>query len=261
MDSSKLKLEISLWIKNCISEQNKKAILLSIEDNSIYSVLNYFFCKGTGLPVHAIIKKTEKLYSYNFCLNNNIPYSIFNNYINKDDLLININYPGMNRISYIENIDKLNESQYIAFISYVADTTNSLYSGNLTRNDYYFIRNFPKVNTYDILPFVNLSESKLLELIKIYNLESVFSSVKDIIDNTPNPNLDLEWLYSANFKSKLKSNKLIGIIDSKEDPTKDKNWFSFTVDQKKLIAKTHQIEKITKDRIINGSIFKIEENH
>lgn len=251
-----IKLEICSWLKEQIEIQNKKALLINIEDNNIYSILNYYFCKATQIPVHAVINNTNGSLAYHYCIKHNIPYSIFAINYSMDDLSINVNYPGMNKIIYQENIHEYFEKNRVAFISYVATTTNSLYSGNLTRNDYYFVRNFPKLNTYDLLPFVNFSETELLNLINYFEID-ISQIATDFI---PQIN-ELEWIYDLNKRTKIQYGIEImpkGIIERDEDPTHYEKWYAFTASQKSLIAKIYQQEKLTRHKKVNAEIFELK---
>jgi hypothetical protein len=260
MNFENIKGLISFWIKKEIEHTNKKAILINIEDDSIYSILNYFICKSTNIPVHAIISKTDKYLSWQFCVKNNIPHSIFNQSIKLDQLLINVNFPGMDKISYIESYEKMYELEKTAFISYVAETTNSLYCGNLNRTDISFIRNYPKGNIYDLLPFANFNETELWKIIKHFTLDTS-NWATEIGFNTPVSNAELEWAYSVNERTKNYKGfekGHVGIIDDDLDPTKHPKWFSYTSSQKALIAKLHHQEKLTRCKTLNGKIFNYE---
>lgn len=237
-----LKLKICNWLKDQIAFQNKKALLINIEDDNIYSILNYYFCKSTQIPVHAVIKNANNQLSKNYCINNNIPYSIFQSSITLESTIININYPGSNRIIYNSDYNKIYELEKTALISYIADTTNSLFVSNLTRNDYYFIRNFPKVNAYDLLPFVNFSETELTKMVEFFKIEAF-----QIHHNTPLIRAELEWIYELN--------KRTNIIEREELPTSYPKWYSYTADQKALIAKVYQEEKLTRHKKCNGETF------
>src|SRR6266705_1196401 len=232
---NKIKSEICSWLKEQIEIQNKKALFVSIEHDSIFSALNYFLCKATQIPVHAVIDANDSM-ARQFCIKNHIPHSAFEPFITHiDQLMINVNFPGMNNIFYHEDYIKINELEKTAFISYIAETTNSLYSGNITRNDYYFVRNFPKINCYDLLPFVNFSNTELLNIISHLQI--------DITGIAPNflPKIDeLEWIFDLNKRTKIMWGIELmnrGIIERDEDPTHYEKWYAFTASQKSLIGK------------------------
>jgi hypothetical protein len=253
-----IKSEICSWLKEQIAIQNKKALLVYIENNNIYSVLNHYFCNATQIPIHAIIDSND-FTARQFCIKNQIPHSSFTPFVKHvDELIINVNFPGMNKIIYKENYDKIYELEKTAFISYVAETTNSLYSGNITRNDYYFVRNFPKVNCYDLLPFVNFSETELLNIITNFSVD-----ISIIAPNFIPQNSELEWIFDLNRRTKVFWGVELapsGIIEKDADPTHYEKWYAFTSSQKALIAKIHQQEKLTRHKKINGEIFKLSKN-
>jgi hypothetical protein len=125
---------------------------------------------------------------------------------------------------------------------------------NITRNDYLFIRNYPKLNPWDILPFANLSESNVFLLLNKFTDKSSYvmkdellKNINEIVNIAPKPDLTLEWLYDINERTKP-----FPIIESELDPTKHTKWFSYTIQQKTLIAKVHQIEKATRYKINNN---------
>lgn len=251
-----IKTEICSWLKEQIAIQNKKALLIYIENNNIYSALNYYLCNATQIPVHAIIDADDSI-ARQFCIKNHIPHSAFQHLINSaEQFIINVNFPGMNKVVYKENINQAHELEKTAFIAYVAETTNSLYSGNLTRNDYYFVRNFPKVNCYDLLPFVNFSETELLNLITHLNID-----ISIIAPNFIPQNNELEWIFDLNRRTETYKGKgIFGIIDRDDDPTHYEKWYAFTASQKSLIAKIYQQEKLTRHKKVNAEIFKLKEN-
>lgn len=251
----KVKYEISSWLKEEIELGNKKALLVNIEYNSIYSVLNYFLCKSTRIPVHAIINANDAI-ARQFCIKNHIPHSVFEPFITHiDQLMINVNFPGMNQIVYKEDYIKIIELEKTAFISYIAETTNSLYSGNLNRNEIAFIRNYPKVNGYDLLPFANFNETELMQFIEHMDINDI-----EIKNNAQKIHTDLEWAYETNERTKIYKNLgSIGIIEDELDPTKHPKWFSYTSSQKTLISKLYQEEKFTRFKKLNAKEFCLNE--
>lgn len=252
--------DLTCWIKNQAQLRNKSAILIEI-DNTIACIVNALLAKKTGIPVHAIINfdiNQNYQLSNDFCKSFNIDVTAISSELNLKDFIPEINSFQDKRITYKQDIDLSIYMQNLARIAYIAETTNSLVLSNITRNDYLFVRNYPRLNSWDILPFGNLPESAINNLLNIFTNKSSYvlndnllESIKAIVDIAPKPDLTSEWLYDVNERTKP-----FPIIESEQDPTKHPKWFSYTVQQKFLIAKVYQIEKATRFKINNIPIFK-----
>lgn len=255
------------WIKSNAQVRNKSAILVEV-DETIASIVNVLLAKKTGLPVHAIIYYNNYLKNTwqdlrDLCESLKLHYSI----VDSDSNFAEWEYECGNdsRIYYTPNISLKNELEKYSKISYIAETTNSLMLSNITRDDYLFVRNYPKMNPWDIMPFADLSMAmvnRLFDEVVIIKTRETSAFCKV----APKSNLEIEWLYSANEKSRTMpgSASSVGlgpsIIESESDPTKHPKWYTYTTQQKALIAKVHQTEKLTRyKQNYNIPIFRLEE--
>lgn len=248
--------DVISWIKDQAKLKNKSAILIDI-DNTVACMLNVFLAKKTGLPVHAIVhnESIESFYvSRNFCEAVNIDYTRMDSKLPfendwKPETLEN----NDKRIKYIHNKSLMDDLEKSARSYYISQSTNSLFCSNITKNDFAFIRNYPDLNPFNAFPFVNLSASEV-ELLFI-SLDKNQCYPIDVIlkaNESTKEREELEWLWQANERSKAGELVGPGIIDSYDDPTKHPKWFSYTLAQKKLIAKIYQVEKNTRYKIIGN---------
>lgn len=238
------------WIKSQAEIRNKSAVLIEL-DYTIPSMVNALLAKKTGLAVHAVFICDAKWHILrDFCEYLNIDYtraSYSIPYIS--DFMPEIDEFQDKRIVYKnDELNLINLEKNIR-ISYISETTNSLALSNITRDDYLFIRNYHKLNPYDIMPFANLSMTMINDIFdKLVPIKS--EKIQAIYDIAPKYNPEMEWLYSINERIK--------IIESDLDPTKNLLWYTYTTSQKTLIAKVHQIEKLSRYKEnSNIPIFKI----
>ncbi len=244
--------DIVSWIKSHAESRNKSAILIEIDD-TISSVTNALLAKKTGLAVHVIIYCVHSDWQSirDLCENLKFDYHRLDPDYDGDDVSETWIPEDCNdvRIKYIRNVKFQKELEKYAKIAYIAETTNSLLLSNITRDDYLFVRNYPKINPWDIMPFADLSMAMVNGLFdKLAPIRS--PEIEAFYNIAPKPNLEIEWLYNANEKSR--------IIESESDPTKHQKWYIYTTAQKSLIAKVHQIEKLTRYKQNSIPVFKRE---
>ena len=103
-----------------------------------------------------------------------------------------------------------------------------------------YIRAYDKYEPVDILPITNFCQSEVYQLCDaISELVTYrkYSTALDLITYE-----ELEWLDQVNEADKKRYN--YSILDC-DDPAKHPVWYKFTSHQKELIAKVHQIAKLT----------------
>ena len=245
--------DLVLWIKSHAQTRNKSAILVEI-DNTIGCLVNVLLAKKTGLPIHAIIDfnhTDNNELKRNLCDYYNIDYNLIDPDYASDSChsYVNIDTYNDKRIKYIVNVKLMEELELTIRSAYIAESSNSLVLSNITRNDYLFTRNYPRLNCWDLMSFADLSMTQLNDFFdKLVPVKS--EEINAIVDIAPKPNLEMEWLFEVNERTK--------IIESESDPTKHPKWYTYTIQQKALIAKVHQIEKATRFKInSNIPIFKL----
>ena len=110
--------------------------------------------------------------------------------------------------------------------------------GNKTRNECELVRSYHKHwNSYDISVVRDIFDSELLDLFNYKNLDGQFSSPNKIKGFTPS---EIEW--ADNF------NKIKNVIISPDIPSSHPSWQGLSARQRAVIAKIHQIEKLTKHK-------------
>ena len=111
----------------------------------------------------------------------------------------------------------------------------SLVVSSRCKNNNLFIRDYNKFEPVDIMPLADFKLSEVEQLYKIIS-DNVFKPY----NHNGISQQELEWLEELDKKCQ--------IVTSKQDPTKNSSWFKFTIRQKEIIAKVHQVEKITRHK-------------
>ena len=131
-----------------------------------------------------------------------------------------------------------------------ADSKNGLIVGTLTRNEGHLLRKYHKYGkgACDIFPIADLYHSEIVDILDFLNIPNIFDEKIDEILTYS----DVEWADRENERS--------GIIEKDEDPkNKSSGWFRFTLKQKEIISRLHQIEKRTRHKRITAPICKVRD--
>lgn len=167
-------------------------------------------------------------------------------------------------------------------LSFFANTYRGIIMGTGNRSEDHITRYFQKFGDgcVDICPVADLFKSEIRDLFT-YLAGSMHDVMKDnympgsaqaILDAKPTADLwgpdsdqtdeselgitydEIEWADREDMRtqenhSRLSSEEIIpGIIFSNEDPAKSSNFFRYTARQKEVIAKLHQLEKISRHK-------------
>jgi hypothetical protein len=117
------------------------------------------------------------------------------------------------------------------------ENNSCLILSQLTRNRAKIYRDYHKhLHLGDIYPLLDIYYSEIEYLSSIINKNNSNIILNNSILNTP----EYEFCYMEDEKN--------SIISSNELPTKNKNWFKYTKNQKELIASLHQREKLTRHK-------------
>ena len=134
----------------------------------------------------------------------------------------------------------------------IEDKNDLLIVGNKTRNDCKLIRNYQKYGDglFDVNLFQDIFDSELYELINYRKIvaeeqeKKLFSylnninfeerRIKNILAN------DIQWADILDMRTNL--------ITSPKDPSKSTVWYRLSLKQRKVAAKIHQIEKLTRHK-------------
>lgn len=125
---------------------------------------------------------------------------------------------------------------------------NGLLVGSRCRTENNLIRNYNKFEPVDILPIGDLFKSEVYELFKyLINKNNSFSNLTENIYKNKNNILEdisddeIEWADRQNLKN--------GIIVDERDPIGRAAWLLYTWPQRKIIAKIHQLEKMSRHKV------------
>lgn len=122
-----------------------------------------------------------------------------------------------------------------------AKETNRLIATSINRSKYRLIRDYPKYFNPDVAPLADLFRSEIAQLLRYFDSDE---SLKDLIKFT-NIKMqaswqDLEWADREDARTK--------IIISTADPATNHNWSIYSIEQKRLLARMNQLEKLTRHK-------------
>lgn len=126
----------------------------------------------------------------------------------------------------------------------ISETQRGLIIGTLNRNEAELIRRYHKYREGigDIFPIADLFYSEILELLKgDFDKDP---KIDDILLHS-----EVEWGDRENCKS--------GIIINEKEPKTCRGWFRYTLRQKEILSRMHQIEKRTRHKKISAPTFRI----
>ena len=214
-------------------------------------------------------------------------------YIGNESIATSVAYRLCKRT--LLNVHDINYDDYINMNGLIADCSKrykALIVSARCKNDNLFIRDYDKFEPVDVMPLANFKFSEVEQLHKAIPevMESTFDKAlrsataainmvgtgkiregklikegprsyvakQEPISKPKPPKSDhgisqeeLEWLEELDKHSH--------IITSNKDPAKEHSWFKFTMRQKEVIAKVHQMEKLTRHKHNpNIPIFKNE---
>jgi hypothetical protein len=238
IDYKKLELDLINWTKETVNSFGTDSVLIEFESGHVNNNIIYNLCeKARFKKIHIItwdkiseefLKLKSNMHHYKFNLN-----KLFNEMTDSAFL------PQAFYIPF-----ELLDTAKINRICYLSQILNAVTIGSYSRNEYLFVRNYSKFHGMDILPLADLKQSVLDNLSKnVYNFSP---DVNRILFGTDITNEEIEWIDNLNERTKIIDG--VGIIDSIDDPAKNKKWFTFTLQQKELIGKVHQMEKMTRHK-------------
>lgn len=210
--------KITSWIKDYLHQAGKKTLVLEINDHPA-SWVNALLCSKTNFTVLGYGKKLP-----------NVPN------------ITTRQFPDISQIKTINNSNSdLESSEFFqeninhSILACSAKEHQGIVAGWLSRERYQGIL-YPKRCTGDILPLGDLYLDEIKQL-----LEHLLPNSSDLL---PQWGYFLEGLSEADITWALKEEEVSGIISSNQDPTKSRDWGRFTSNQRKVIAKLNQLNKI-----------------
>lgn len=203
--------EVSHWIKLEAEKRGLNSLIINASNkysNKIAIATCIVLCKNTLLKTRVISNKDDII--KNICVSLSVEYNLFDNKFIEQNL-------------------------------YEASPSN-LIVGTRTRAESSLVRYYDKFEPVDILPLANIKLSQVrLIFEKHYNSNSFKEELlKEKVNILGFTEEELDWLEELNKHSK--------IIELDNDPAKEHSWFQYSIPQKKLISKAHQIEKISRHK-------------
>lgn len=131
-------------------------------------------------------------------------------------------------------------------IVYFSETSKSIIVSSLTINQAKYCRIYHKHNNIaDLYPIMDLYYSDCLELAKHLGIQN------KILDECIMRDAKFDF-NSKEHEYCFKEDDKYYILTDQESPNKRKDWFKYSKQQKELIAKLHQREKLTRHKEIRS---------
>lgn len=270
-DPVKTKKHIVNWIKEYAKNAGIETLVVGLSEG-INSSLTALLCRETGLNTICI---TIPCYSSelsldrinNFTKEHNLKLLTIKLVSEHDSIIRQINLKNKN--SSIST-SSLHSCLRVSVLNSFALANKGFIVGTLNRSKINLIRSFQKYGCgcADINPIADLFKSEVCELfaymtdLKIIeeNNKSIYVTLNGelstsaiIANETPvaEKELDIsyneiEWADRQNEITKLQYDK--PIITNESDPVKHIAWLGYTGRQREVIAKIHQMEKISKHK-------------
>lgn len=221
------------WIKYYLNKHGKQYLIIDLSNN-ISSMTLVVLCKNANIPI--------------ICVNTSFTNNKFTNLFKIDTINIPLDISVPNT-----NSEKLKSNLISPILASISHKNNGIIVGYLNKNQYSLIRSYGKYGNgnVDILPFADLYINEIFDLFDhlkadkhkgapdfTYNKEKLLEA--EMKRNKGISDIDLEWVDAQNRRT--------NIITDEEDPVRHKAWLRYTKKQRELIAKVHQLEKITRHK-------------
>ena len=255
---------ISNWIKDYAISTNRKNLIVGLS-GGVDSALTALLCKNTGIPTDCInipchssdasIKRAKQFTDvFGLYLHTIDVSACHQNIVNQSSILTSDNTNALAALrSYLR----------APVLSFYANSVNGLVVGTKNRSEGNLVRHFHKYGdgAVDIAPIADLFKSEVYQLFE-YLTKVNGNMPQEAIDIfTAIPTTDLwgqdVFMYDEEelgvtyneIEWADRENQISNIISSNEDPTKYHTWFGYTLRQKQIIGKLHQLEKLTRHKV------------
>lgn len=275
---------ISNWIKNYATNAGIKTLVLGLS-GGIDSALVALLCKPTGLPLICVNMPCHS--SDTAWLRAEAFAKDYNLHLRKVDLssaheLIygqckEAPLPFAGDLNNPIAVGGLRSCLRAPTLNFFSNAYKGIIVGTGNRSEDNITRYFQKFGDgcVDISPISDLFKTEVRELFEYLatelNNHMMPKSAQDILDAKPTADLwgpdagqedekelgisydEIEWADREDMRTQIFDNEYNyrgpGIIKNNADPTKSKEWYRYTSRQKEVIAKLHQIEKISRHKI------------
>lgn len=262
---------ISNWIRNYAEEAGIRTLVVGLS-GGVDSALVALLCKKTRMnTVCAFMPCQSSASSRTAALEFAQDYKLtlldidLSEAYAKIDTNINLEVPKHRNVKFEMDYKKdgtLRSCLRTPVLSYLCQIYKGIIVGTGNRSEDNLIRYYNKFGdgAVDISPIADLYKSEVFQLFKyLTSGEDIKESAQNIYDATPsadlwgieNPQTDeeelgitydeIEWVDRENIKNQ--------IISEVTDPVRHKAWGRYTGRQKQIIAKIHQMEKMSKHKL------------
>lgn len=262
------------WLRNYAATSGRSSFIAGL-NGDISSALVALLCNKTNIKTECINidvgsreedREAIKGFSYNSHLSfTHIrfeeSYKELNNYIiteeNCNEYRDDYTYYTGNktRLTVYFNEDKARKGlatcAVLPVLSTIAAGFNGLIVGSRSKNDLLY-RTYNKygAGNADIFPLLDLRKSEIVELFEYITKSTSCYGAVYILDKEKNKNfnditdLEVEWADAENTRTQ--------IIVSDASPDKHRDWQRFTLRQRQIVAKLHQLEKLSRHKANNN---------
>lgn len=273
IDQEKVIDRLVNWLRDYITSSGKSSLIVGLNGN-VESALIALLCKKTNIKTKYITIDTgykeedrEAIKEFAHKSHFGITYIEFKeSYKKLDDYIIveqadnenrgDYDYYVNNKISSIVyfNGEKARKGlitcSVLPALSTIAAGFNGLIVGSRSKNDLLY-RTYNKygAGNSDIFPLLDLYNSEIIQLFEYIATPMCYGATY-ILDKGKNKtfdditDLEVEWADEENIRT--------GIVISDISPDKQRDWQRYTLRQRQIIAKLHQLEKLSRHKINNS---------
>lgn len=263
LNPKRASIYISDWIKDYATKTNRKNLIVGLS-GGVDSALTALLCRMTGIPTDCV---NIPCHSSEASFNRAKAFTdSFGLYFHKVDVS-SCHESIINQSIFPSDSKKaaaaLRSCLRAPVLSFYAYSTQGIVVGTRNRSENNIVRHFHKYGDgcIDIAPIADLFKSEVYQLFEYLTKSNDImpQAALDIWHTPPATDLwgpdvgltdeaelgvtysEIEWADRENLRS--------NIISSDDDPTKFKTWFGYTLRQKEIIAKLHQLEKLTRHKV------------
>lgn len=279
IDCEKVANHITNWIKEYTDQAGIKTLVVELS-GSVDSALTALLCKRTGKSVLCVSFESSEDLIKTFANEQGLSLMQIDLFTIPNMICDQFYSQGC----YFDSnaTDALQECLHLPVLNYLAHTSKSLIVGTINRSLAHIVRYFQKYGNgqVDINPIADLFRSESQELF-IYLAESmsdksvyveqfqtngtyhvVTPGVRTILEITPKEEQELgitydeiEWADRENTRTEVQvldegePYTMAGIIFHHQDPARHPEFYRYTGRQQQIIARLHQLEKISRHKI------------
>lgn len=243
------------WIAEYSNKHGKKTLVVELCTDQIHTVVAALLCKKTRIPTICLLD-TSLIHSEPHGIEMAklmelplITMNSLNNYESYRENIIDQKIDSLNSTSGLKEYSCIPSAMVNLYLMEMATIYGGLVVGSLTK-DKLWARCYQKGCQGDLLPLGSLYFEESIGLLDTLLSEElrdkIIEQMRKVVTGHSCPiddctNKELEW---ANIEDAR-----FGIVSGAEDPTKSREWQRYTGKQRKLLAKLHNNEKVSRHKV------------